>query len=150
MKTIFAMLFTMICCVGCCIFPKNTDLVFVDYDVAERNGLIVTNFTDNPIVATIEYDYSNIPNFSSSNINVTLMHTLIPLDKWKVGDIYGYTTRQINLQRKLMALRTVENVPVVYLKPRPARIKENIPGRLKIYSFDDIGVYKIEYVESKK
>ena len=138
--SVLAIVFATI--VGC---EEKTGLVFVDYDAAEKAGIVVTNFYDNPITATIEYDYSKIENFSTSNLSVTLARTVIPLDDWKAGRLSMYTKRQIELQKKLMSLTTVGNESIAGLKPKAAKIKENVPGKLKLVSLNDIGVYRIEY-----
>jgi len=133
-----------------CVEEKGTGLVFVDHDAAEKTGLVVTNFTDNPFTATIKYDYSQIPNFSTENISVTLVRYVIPKEDWKAKKLFGYTERQIQLQKKLDALSTVDNTPITSLRPKTAKIKENKPGYLKISSIDDIGAYQIEYKSKKQ
>ena len=44
-----------------------------------------------------------------------------------------------------MSLTTVGNESIAGLKPKAAKIKENVPGKLKLVSLNDIGVYIIEY-----
>ena len=128
-----------------CEEESGTGLVFVDYDAAEKAGIVVTKFVDNPFTATIEYDYSRIPNFSTKNISVNLVRCVIPKEDWKAKNLAGYTERQIKLQKKLDSLTTINGSSVSQLKPRTAKLKENKPGYLKISSIDDMGAYQIEY-----
>ena len=130
--------------IGC---KPNSGLVFIDYDYAEKNGIVVTNFVDNPFVATIKYDYSKISEFSPNNLEVMLVKNVIPPSVWSKPnpDLSRYTEKQIALQKKLISLTTVDNKPIIDTAPRKASIKESTPGCLKIYCADDIGVYQINY-----
>ena len=148
MKKIFlcsSLIIMFLSLIGC----KNTQLVFVDYDFAEENGIKITKFTDNPIFTYIDYNYSEIENFSTNNIDVTLVRNVIPLDEWETEQRLKYSPRQIYLQNQLLQLTTVDNFPIKYLKPKNAIITENIPGHLKILSIDDIGAYQIKYIKNK-
>ena len=73
--------------VGCAWLPKNTGCVEVDYNACKANGIIVTNFVDNPIFAYIYYDYSSIDNFNVSNLVVTLTY-----NPWVHGDTTDWMT----------------------------------------------------------
>ncbi len=123
----------------------STGLTFVDYDTAEKSNLVVTNFTDNSLYATIDYDYSRIVDFNPSNMTVTLVRYVVPEKDWWTGNLTNYNDRQISLQRRLVDLTTVEEKPIIWFSDRPAIIKENIPGHLKILSIDDIGAYQLKY-----
>ncbi len=130
---------------GC---DETTGMVYVDYDCAEKNNITVTKFEDNPFTATIEYDYSKIPDFSEKNLIVTLGRSIIPPKVWRshpanLSDFY--TPRQIAIQEKLATLYTLNGEWVIDLKPRPASIKSHVPGKVVIYSVDDMGVYQLEY-----
>lgn len=60
-NTIFTLLAGLACSifVGCSMLPKyNTGCTNVDVTTSEMYGISVTNFTDNPFVADIYYDYS--------------------------------------------------------------------------------------------
>ena len=129
---------------GC---AHRTGFTFVDYDTAEANGIQVTKFTDNSFVATIEYDYSNIEDFDPKNLEVTLVKTIVPLEQWwdPNRDLTGYNDRQLELQKKLMNLVTAEEKPLYWYSDRPATVLKNVPGKVKVLSFDDMGAYKLEY-----
>lgn len=128
--------------IGC---ASSTGLTFIDYDAAEKSNLIVTNFTDNSFYATIDYDYSKITDFNPSNMTVTLVRYVVPEEDWWSGNLTNYNDRQISLQRKLIDLTTVDEKPIIWFSDRPALIKENTPGHLKILSVDDIGAYQLKY-----
>lgn len=128
---------------GC---EKNSGLVFVDYDAAEANGIKVTSFTDSPFNAMIEYDYSGIEGFNVSNLTVTLVRNVIPLEDWKdPAKVAKYSARQVELQKKLMSLTTVDGESIQKRADRKATVTKNEPGKLKIFCLDDIGAYRIEY-----
>lgn len=74
---IFAFFITLL--MGCSFFSSTTTgLTAVDTDYAEKSGIVVTNFTDNPFFAHIYYDCSNIKDFNPSNIEVVLTYNIIP------------------------------------------------------------------------
>lgn len=132
---------------GC---ATNTGLVFVDKTSFDRYGLSVTNFVDNQLYAHIYYDYSNVKDFDPSKIDVTLMHNVVlPETEEALGDIqdspdlwYSYPNA-MNLAH--MGMCTVDGIRITSLPDRKAIIKESLPGKLTILSFDDIGTYRITY-----
>lgn len=132
------------CLSGC---THQTGFTFVDYDTADANRIKVTKFTDNSFVARIEYDYSDIPDFQATNVSVTLVRTVIPLDAWwgPNQDRGGYTRRQTELQRRLLGLTTVDEKPLYWYSDRPAIVLGHVPGRISVLSLDDMGAYRLEY-----
>ena len=126
---------------------ENTGMVFVDYDTAFENGIAITNFVDTPMYATIWYDYSAIKDFSPTNLEVMVVKRVIDKETWNdpKTDWSKFSERTINLQKKLMTLYDVNGYPVIDNPPKKAIIKENVPGKLKIFCLDDIGAYQIKY-----
>lgn len=129
--------------VGC----KTTEQCFVDFEECRKYGIVVTNFVNNPIVATIKYDYSSIKDFNVSNLEVKLMHIIVPLELMNDpdADLSMYTKWQVKMQRYMNESFTIDNIPLTDIPNRDALIKESVPGMLKIYCFDDFGVYQIKY-----
>lgn len=108
----------------------------------------ITSFKDNPFTAVIEYDYSKIADFDVGRVKCNLERVIIPRDDWhltKAQLLQKYTPEQVDIHYKLLDSYTWDGRPVVNLKPRPASIKESIPGKITLYCIDDLGVYQLLY-----
>lgn len=135
---------------GC---ANNTGLVFVDRVKSAQAGLDITSFKDNPFTAVIEYDYSKIADFDVSRVKCNLERVIIPRDDWRLTKaqlLQKYTPEQVDIHYKLLDSYTWDGRPVVGLKPRPASIKESVPGKITLYCIDDLGVYQLLYNYAEK
>ena len=130
-----ALLAMPLLCVGC--LAPNTGFVRVDKNTAQDAGIIVLNFTDNPIFANIYYTPMK-ENFDPQKLNITLKRAILSTS----DDFFDF----YNFNWQMMEFNSSKWQPQKFQRLyRDAIVVRHEPGHIKLLSIDDIGTYEFSY-----